>query len=538
MTAFDVVVVGGGSAGCVVAAELAADPSLSVLVLEAGGRPEDHPATLSASGYKDAFVDDAVMGSRHTVPQPALGGRRVFAGTGRGLGGSGSVNGMVYTRGARQDYDAWPDGWQWDDVVPAFEAVEARLRPAPRPPTQWTEAAIAAAEATGFRRGVDLNDGDLSGVFGYQPMNHDGVHRRSSYVAFLRERIGQAPNLTVVTGARTERLRFADGRIAAVRYVADGQVHEVTVRREVVLCAGALETPRLLQLSGIGPAASLRALGLDVVRDAPEVGANLHDHPNVIVLFRGTGKPVDCALPQLYGFHRARADAALAPGQPDTCTVMYPARSSFQQASERMAPSMVLPGALLDAPWAIRAVRAMVRLAMRLPPVRRWVDGLWGVVVILGKPRSRGTVRLVSADPTVPAAIDPAYLSAPEDVATLRAGLERAWSLAHAAPLRPWLRGALLPWSHRRLTAHLRQQLITTFHFAGTCRMGDDAAAPVDGRLRLRGVQGVRVADASVMPETPVAALNAPSMMIGYRAASFLREELASASAAASSAKV
>ncbi len=521
-------VVGGGSSGCIVAAELARDPTLRVVLLERGGPAEDNPETLSASGYKDAFVNDRVIWTRHTVPQAALGGRRVFAGTGTGIGGSGGVNGMVYTRGCREDYDAWPAGWQWDDVVPDFEAVEERLRPAPRPPTAWTEASIAAAVANGFRRVVDLNAGGLSGVFGYEAMNHDGVERRHSYVGFLREAMATCPNLTVLTAAQVRRVRFTEGHASAVELRHGGADHVIAVRREVVLCGGALETPKLLLLSGVGPADDLRALGIPVVADVPGIGRNLHDHPNVILLFRGTSQEVDCAQPQLYGFHRVNEALPLAPGQPDTCYVMYPARSSFRQAAERMLPSAVLPGALLDVPWLSRWTRRLARWVFGLGLVRRQVDRMWGVVVILGKPLSRGQLRLRSSDPDVPADIDPAYLTASEDRETMQRGLELACRLAASKALRPWFGGKLLPLTWGSLAAHARRQLITTFHFAGTCRMGHDDAAPVDTQLRLRGVSGVRVADASVIPQTPVSALNAPSMMIGWRAARLVREALAS----------
>lgn len=525
MSTWDYVVVGGGSAGCVVAAGLSEDPSVRVLLIEAGGHAEDHPETLRADGYKDAFVNDAVIWTRHTRPQAGLGGRRVFVGTGTGMGGSGSVNGMVYTRGAREDFDAWPRGWRWDDVVPAFEAVEARLRVRRRDATTWTAAALDAAEATGFRRKDDLNDGDLSGVMGYEWMNQEGEHRRSSYVAFLKD--VARPNLDVVTHAHVERIGFdAERRARKVVYRHGGALREARVGREVVLCAGALETPRLLLLSGVGPAAHLADVGVDVVADAPGVGGNLHDHPNVILLFRGTAD-VDCMHPQLYGFHRANPALPLPPRQSDTCYVLYPARSSLTQALERMVPSMVLPGAMLDSRRAIGVTRRVARFGVRRGAAQRLIERAWGVVVILGKPKSRGWLRLASADPSVPADIDPAYLSDPADLDTLVRGVERARALADAAPLGPWRGTALLPlpWVRSRaaIERHVRGNAITTYHFAGTCRMGEGDDAPVDPSLRLRGVQGVRVADASVIPETPVSALNAPSMMIAWRAVALLR---------------
>ena len=524
MDTVDVVVVGGGSSGCVVAAGVAADPSLEVALLERGPSAEAHPETLRADGYKDAFRNDALIWERFTAPQRSVRRRELFAGTGSVLGGSGSVNGMVYTRGSRLDYDAWPAGWRWDDVAPAFDALEATLRPHRRAPTAWTEAVLAAAEQAGFRRLEDLNAGDLSGVMGYEWMSYEGEARRSSYVAFVKDQ--PRPNLTVRSGVQVLGVRFEGRRAVGVEIEQDGQRAVLRARREVILCAGALETPKLLMTSGVGPGGHLAERGVPVVHDLPSVGENLHDHPNVILFFGGGGR-VDCDYPQLYGFHRAHPGSDLPAGQSDTCYVAWPARSALREAMHRMLPTLVLPGGLRRSRAAKGVVRGGVDALFAVPGVPRLVDHVYGVVVILGKPKSRGTLRLRSADVRDEAAIDPAYLSHPEDREVMLRGMQRAREIAAAPPLQAWGNRELMPGFQGRseagLSGYLDRNLMTTYHFAGTCRMGDDADSVVDTSLRVRGVEGLRVADASVIPETPVSALNAPSMMIGLRAARMVR---------------
>ncbi len=520
---FDYIVVGGGSAGCVVAGELSRDPSIRVALIELGARAEDHPETLRADGYKDAFANDRLLIERFSVAQGASADKRYFLGTGRGLGGSGSINGMVYTRGAVQDYAEWPQGYRYADLVPAFEAVERALRVRPRPATEFTERFIHAAEAAGFRRSGDLNSGDLSGVIGYETMNYEGDARRSSYVAFIKE-AGERPNLQIFTHTLVRSVMLEGARAVGVETEQSGRRSMLRASREVVLCAGALETPKLLMLSGIGPRATLTKHGIEVASDLPGVGENLHDHPNVTLFFAGK-RPVDVSYPQLYGFHRANPGSDLPSGQSDTCYVMYPARSSLREAAMRMLPTK-LPESLYGS-VAKGLIKSAVSAATRFDVSQQFIARTWGVVVILGKPKSRGSLTLSSNDPAAPARIDPRYFAHPEDMQTMIAGVQRARLIAAAPPLAVWGNKPLLPradvGSYRAIRHFIEGNAMTTFHFAGTCRMGTDSMTVVDRELRVRGISGLRVADASVMPSTPVSALNAPSMMLGYRCAEMLR---------------
>jgi choline dehydrogenase len=523
VTAYDYVVVGGGSAGCIVAAELA--HSARVLLLESGPPAEEHPETLIAAGYKDAFINDAVMGERFTVRQRNAGKQRVFAGTGTVMGGSGSVNGMVYTRGARLDYAGWPEGWRWDDVQADFLALEKKLRPNRRPATEWTEACISAAVANGFARKEDLNDGDLSNVIGYEWMSYEAEKRRSSYVSFIKD-AGAQPNLDIRTGARAHRLLFdGDRRCVGVEYEHGGARVTVDVKGEVILSAGALESPKLLMLSGVGPGDHLRALDIPVVADRPSIGTGLHDHPNVPVFFRAD-REIDCRFPQLYSFYRTNPATALPQDQSDTCYVFWPAPSAMRHMMQRMLPPMVVPQ-LFYGPRTRAFVRWLVGLAFKVPFVQRFTDRLFGIILILGKPKSRGTLRLSSTDAAAQALIDPAYYADPEDLETMVRGVRMARQIGGSGGLKEWGSRELMPGrrkrSHKALERYVRKNTITTYHFAGTCAMGAREQDAVDTELRLRGVRGVRVADASAIPETPVSALNAPSMLIGYRCAQMIK---------------
>ncbi|MCA9667018.1 MAG: GMC family oxidoreductase [Myxococcales bacterium] len=536
---FEYVVVGGGSAGCVVAGSLAR-AGRRVLLLEAGDSAEKNPETLRAGGYRDAFVNPRLLWERFSTAQAGCSGKRIFVGTGRGVGGSGAVNAMVYLHGSAADFEAWPRGWRWSDVAPAYAKLDEAIGPGRRPATEFSSACIAAAEACGLRESDDLNDGTLLARIGRERMNFAGEARRSSYAAFVAPELSRAgSHLELWTHARARRLnleRADDGAIVACGVELErgdtASPARVTVRaeREVILCAGALETPKLLMLSGIGPDHELRSHGIDVAVARGGVGANLHDHPCVTLFYR-SARPVDESYPQPYGFFRANPALPLAADVADTCYVFYPARSSLREAMMRLLPSMALPRVLYDNTPLPGLVRGGVDLAFRSAALRRFVERVYGIVVILGKPQSRGQLRLASANPRAFARVDPAYLTHPADMQTMLDGVALARRIAQSDALSRFGNRELMPGpraaSRAKLERFIRGNAMTTYHFAGTCRLGDedDDERVVDGALRLRGVRGLRVADASVIPTLPVSAINAPSMMIGLRAAELAAAE-------------
>lgn len=523
---YDYIVIGAGSSGCVVAGELAQAQAGSILLLEAGDSAEAHPEGLSADGFKYAFSNDAMMWHRMSAPQKNCGNHSLYIGTGRGMGGSGAVNGMVYTRGDRRDYAAWPQGWRWDDLTPAFTAVEQQLGIQPRKPTPFAQRFLDAAVQSGFKRKDGLNDGALGGYVGCNDMNYQGEDRRSSYRAWLHQQT--LPGLTIQTGAAVQRVVFdAQRKAVAVEYLNAGQMQRVEIRREVIFCAGALETPKLLMLSGIGPRSELEAHGIPLVLEVDGVGKHLQDHPNVCLFYRGK-QDVDFSYPQLYAFDAAKLPPEpQAESAPDTCYVCYAAPASIKESMLRMLPILALPGFLYQLSFLRTLLRGLIHLHFMLPPLRKFVSKIFGVVVILGKPTARGTVGLASADPNACAKVNMNYYSTAADRETMVAAIAKARqmtaqpALVGAKPLSAGGKNI----SGKKLWSWINSATMTTFHYCGSCRMGDDTESPVDTRLRVRGLHNVRVADASVVPEIPVSALNAPSMMVGYRAAQFILED-------------
>ena len=528
---YDYIVVGGGSAGCILAARLAEEISpCNVLLIESGDPAQKNPETMTADGFKDAFASDHTMWDRMSKPQSQAGGRPLYMGSGTGMGGSGSVNGMVYTRGDKLDFAQWPKGWKWNKVAPAFKAIEERLQPQPRAGTRFTELCINAAAKVGFARKDGLNDGSLCGFIGYNDMNYQGDRRHSSYVRFIHDRTDKLGQLTVKANTSVQRILFNENKEAiGVEIVDKGLLKRVYASKEIILCAGALETPKLLMLSGVGPKDELQKHHIPTVAIAPGIGKNLHDHPNVCLFYKGKHR-VDFGYPQLYGFHRANPALDLPENQADTCYVMFSAPSTLKQSMKRMAPILALPGKLYDILLLRKALRNIIELAFKIPLLEKFVGEIYGIVVILGKPKSKGELRLASRNPQDQAIINPAYYTDPIDMDTMIKGVQLAQKIAAQTELSEWGNKGMVAGAKSTDPQIIKQFIagatMTTFHYSGSCQMGEQKDAPVDLELNVKGVKKLRVADASVIPEVPVSAINAPSMMIAYRAADFILQSL------------
>lgn len=522
---YDYVVIGAGSAGCVLANRLSADAERRVLLLEAG--PPDKNLNIKIPAGFPKLFKSRVDWAFETEPQPHAGGRKFYLPRGKVLGGSSSINAMLYVRGHRDDYDEWAsvssDAWSYERVLPYFKRSEqqARLddeyhgRDGPltvsdqRSPRDPSNRFLEAAASLGYERTDDFNGARQEGVALYQTTQRRGL-RASAATAFLAPARSRK-NLDVVTDALVRRITFEGRRATGVECDVAGARRTFAVAREVILSAGAFGSPQILMLSGIGEAARLRSLGIEVVHDVPAVGKNLQDHLYALIAFRcakdvtlDTAEKPQHIFGNLFNFVFRRRG-------PLTSTVAE-AGGFIRTRPELSAPDIQFhfaPVFFLHHGFTIPGGNGL-----SLGPT-------------LLRPKSRGEVRLKSNDPSAAPIIDPHFLEHDDDVRTLAEGFRIGWRIMKAPAFAEYALQPFLPeqelGSDEALFEHIRETAQHIYHPVGTCRMGNDAASVVDPELRLRGIENVRVADASVMPTITRGNPNAPTYMIAERAADILR---------------
>ena len=534
MDSFDFIVTGAGSAGAAVAARLSESGRHSVLLLEAGP-PDTNPWIHIPLGFARTYVDPRVNWKFETTPHAQLNNRVMYAPRGKTLGGTSSINGMVYMRGHPRDYDEWRQkgctGWDYDSVLPFFRKAENQTRGADefhgvggpltvsdQPHTSaLTEALIVAAEQAGIPRNHDFNGARQEGV-GYYQTTTSNRRRWSTARAYLGPAKGRA-NLEIRTLCQATRVIIEDGRATGVEYRSPRGVETARARREVVVSGGAYGSPQLLMLSGIGPGGHLQAMGIAVQRDMPAVGANLHDHFCLYMQWRCT-QPI--TFNELENSWPRKIAAAVRYGltRGGPMAVNGIRAGLFTRTDPRLErPDLQIN--LLE--WStlersIRGVRPHPFPGFTLGPVHLTPDG-------------RGTVRLASADPLAPPAITFGFLGSEYDMRAMVAGARLARRLVQQPALAPFAGEELFPGPNyvtdEDLARYVREAGLTNHHPAGSCAMGTGTNSVVDPRLRVHGVGGLRVADASIMPAVVAGNTNAPSIMIGEKCAAMVLEDAA-----------